>query len=219
MGVLGGVYVWKVENGEIDCGNDDSSVLQLVFTIFPVKCISCLRCFRHSNKNGAKYLVKEPKVQQEKKDDQNAWIKKVDFCMGICAVGVTVLVTTAYFHTHHGWFSKYVMEFVVEDKSFMKCIFQYALTHCFVIALIGLCQCRNSSYTSKVLSIKFLRWTGKFSLHLYVIQIPIREFLNLAIGQNFIPIEFKPVVFILGAILAAYVMRKIYDEPIQSFLK
>ena len=216
MGVLGGVYVWKVENGEIDYGNDDSSVLHLVFTIFPVKCINCLRCFGHSNKNE---LVKEPKTEQENKDERNAWIKKVDFCMGICAIGTTVLVTMGYVHRYHEWFGNYVRKFLVEPSTIMNCINQYALNHCFVVALIGLCQDRNSSYTSKILSIRFLRWIGKMSFHLYVIHRPILQFLRLSIDKNLIPIEFKPVVFILAPMLAAYVMRKIYDEPVQSLFK
>lgn len=221
MGVLGGVYVWKVENGEIDYGNDGSSVLQLVFTIFPVNSISCLRCFGTSNENEAKDRVKEQNAQRENKDEQNAWIKKVDFSMGICAFGATVLGTMAYFHKYYGWFRKFFMRFVVKRDSFI--IFPYALNYCFVVSLIGLCQDRNRSFTSKILSVRFLRWIGKSSFHLYVIQFPIIKFLNLVIPQNLIPEEFEPVVMTIvvyfGPILGAYVMRKIYDEPIQSLCK
>ena len=131
MGVLGGVYVYKVENGEIDYGNDDSSVLQLVFTICPVKCINCLKCFGPSNKNEAKDLFKEPKAQQENNDEQNAWIKKVDFCMGICAIGVSALVTMAYYHNTS----------IYRNNA----ILSYALPHCFVVALIGMCLDRDGS--------------------------------------------------------------------------
>ena len=219
MGALGGVYVWKVENGEIDYGKDGSSVLQLVFTIIPVNCFCCFRCFGQSNKNESNDLVKESKTQLENKNDQNAWINKVDFSMGLCAMGVTVFVMMAYYHTYFGWFSQWAMKFVVEWNSFTKCIIQYTLTHCFVIILIGLCQDRNNSCTSKILSLRLLRCIGRMSFHLYVIHIPIINFLILALNKHLMPIELKPIVFTLAPMLAAHVMRKSYDEPIQLLFK
>ena len=109
--------------------------------------------------------------------------------------------------------------FSEEWNSFTKCIVQYALTHCFVIILIGIWKSRSNSCASKIFGIRLLRCIGQMSFHLYVIHIPIINFLILALDKHLISMEFKPLLFTLVPMVAAHVMRKSYDEPIQSLFK
>ena len=211
MGVLGGVYVWKVENGEIDYGNDCNSMIHLIFTLVPIPCSTCFSSFLKSNKGETKNLAEDPKT--------NAWTRKVEFCLVICVVAMTCCVTMAYYHTYHGWFSPWIMKFVTQGFSFTKIIAYYALHHCFVMMSIGICLGGNASCTSKVFGMRLLRFIGKMSFHLYVIHPPLLEFLRLSISQHLISTEFKALLLALVPMLAGHVMRKAKDESIQLLLK
>ena len=202
MGVLGGMYVWKVENGEIDYGQNHNNYLGLAFNIFP---INCFRTIDH-------------KSITEK--GENGWKTKVDFCMGLCVITMTGLVVMTYHHIYYGIYSQWSMRLVVlNGKSLLKSITNYVLPHCFVIILMGLCLDRNCSYASRILSIWLLRWIGKMSFHLYVIHGPILQFIHLALNRHLISNEYDTLLFILTPVLAAQIVRKIFDEPIQLLFK
>ena len=201
MGVLGGMYIWKVENGEVDYGKNHNQYLGLIFNILPVNC----------------FKRKDPESSTTK--GENGWKMKVDFCMGLCVMTMTVLIMMTYEHKYYGMFSQWNMRFIIDGTSLLKSVTNYALPHCFVIILMGLCLDRNDSYASRILSIRFLRWMGKMSFHLYVIHWPILNFFWLTLDRHLIPSEYKTLLFMLTPILAAHVVRKSFDKPIQLLFK
>ena len=209
MGVLGGVYTRKVQNGEID-NETYSNTLLLPISIIQLH-----------------FYI--PHRYQSNKSQANPWRLRTDFCIGVLIVSFLAMLILVHIDTHQ-WFQIWNLIIYLRQQQFVfyrnspsnsplnVLTYQYILLPFYVIALVGLCLDQNESYASKIFGIRLFRWMGKVSLPLYLIHGPIHLLVGLVVQRLLIFSITNLITLIFFPILASYLFKMTLDDPLQRHL-
>ena len=200
MGVLGGVYVYRVQNEKNCCDKNGIMNVMLPLTILPINCCTDRSC-------------------GTKKESENVWKNRVEFCSGILAVIVFGLIGARYHQKYDGELNNRIMRLFLNESGISQPILQYVLLNCIVTILMGLCLDGNRSFTAKITRIKLFTFYGEISYQLYVLQYPVFYFITLARDQHMISPGSSELFIWIVPPLVAYFVKIILDDPISRLLK
>ena len=215
MGMLGGLQVLRAHNHN-QTFEHPNLFQNLLHTILPRRC--------SSEKN---YTMKEEEKAPliENPGPKKTWRKRVDFNAFLIA-GTMVVKDTIGSVLTIIYPENSTMAFFFYFLGILSPVIQFFAVRSQLTIIIGLCMDDGDSLTSKFLRTRCLLFLGRISLSLYLLHVPIGQYIELALNEqdwqstgalyfNF----WLPLIKIIISPFIAFVATKYFEEPVGRYLK